>query len=393
MKERAAKPELMSFYVTDPVKLSQDLIACPSVTPEDAGAQILLADILKKAGFYTHHLPFKDVPNLFARIGTGGPHICFAGHTDVVPPGPVERWTYGPFNPHIEGDILYGRGASDMKSNVAAFVVAGINFAKKNPGFKGSISYLITGDEEGPADFGTVKVLEWMKENGHVPDVALVGEPTNPAELGDEIKIGRRGSLSGKLVVKGKQGHVGYPHLADNPVPKMVKFLEALNAHTFDTGNEFFSATNLEVTSVDTGNTVDNVIPAEIRAAFNIRFNSEWSGQTLSDKVRGILDSVSKDYDLTLTCGAESFLTKPGEWSEMVRGAVEDITGRKAAYTTHGGTSDARFVKDYCPVVEFGLINKTVHQIDENTRVSDIEKLTLIYERILERYFAKSMTV
>lgn len=380
----------MSFFVTDPVKLSQDLIACPSVTPEDAGAQVLLAAILKQAGFDIHHLPFEGVPNLFARIGTGSPHICFAGHTDVVPPGPAEKWTYGPFTPHIEGDILYGRGASDMKSNVAAFVVAGINFVKNNPGFQGSISYLITGDEEGPADFGTVKVLEWMKAHGHIPDVALVGEPTNPENLGDEVKIGRRGSLSGKLTINGKQGHVGYPHLADNPIPRMVKMLEALKAYTFDTGNEFFSATNLEVTSVDTGNTADNVIPASIRAAFNIRFNSEWTGKTLSDQVRSILDSVSTQYDLTLTCGAESFLTKPGPWTELVRAAVQDITGRLAEYTTHGGTSDARFIKDYCPVVEFGLINKTVHQINENTRVSDIEKLTRIYERVLERYLANS---
>lgn len=377
----------------DPVKLSQDLIACPSVTPEDADAQVLLAGMLQKAGFEIYHLPFENVPNLFARIGTGGPHLCFAGHTDVVPPGPEHLWSFGPFNPHIEGDILYGRGASDMKSNIAAFVVAGINFVKANPGFGGSISYLITGDEEGPADFGTVKVLEWMKENGHVPDVALVGEPTNPERLGDEVKIGRRGSLSGKLTVKGVQGHVGYPHLADNPVPRMVKMLQALNDYTFDEGNEFFSATNLEVTSVDVGNTADNVIPAEIRAAFNIRFNSGWNAETLSSKVRSILNGVSEDYELILTCGAESFLTEPGEWTELVRAAVRDITGRLAEYTTHGGTSDARFIKEYCPVVEFGLINKTVHQVNENTRVSDIVTLTKIYERVMERYFANSTTV
>lgn len=380
--------------MVDPaVKLSQDLIACPSVTPDDAGAQVLLGSMLREAGFDVHHLPFENVLNLFARIGTGGPHLCFAGHTDVVPPGPVNEWTFGPFNPHIEGDILYGRGASDMKSNVAAFIVAGMNFAKAHPDFSGSISYLITGDEEGPADFGTVKVLEWMQQKGHVPDVALVGEPTNPNALGDEVKIGRRGSLSGKLTVRGVQGHVGYPHLADNPIPRMVKMLDALKAYIFDEGNEFFAATNLEVTSVDTDNTADNVIPGAIRAAFNIRFNSEWNAETLSSKVRNILNGVSEDYDLDLTCGAESFLTQPGDWTELVRGAVQDITGRLADYTTNGGTSDARFIKEYCPVVEFGLINRTVHQVNENTKVSDIVTLTKIYERILERYFAKVSSV
>lgn len=378
----------MTDTVQPEIKLAQDLIACPSVTPEDAGAQILLAQMLRDAGFDIQHLEFEGVPNLFARIGTQSPHLCFAGHTDVVPPGPEELWKYGPFNPQIEGDILYGRGASDMKSNVAAFVVAGINFVRANPNFGGSISYLITGDEEGPADFGTVKVLEWMKAGGHVPDVALVGEPTNPENLGDEVKIGRRGSLSGKLTVKGVQGHVGYPHLADNPVPRMVKMLEALNEYTFDEGNEFFAATNLEVTSVDVGNTADNVIPAAIRASFNIRFNSVWTGETLGARVRNILNSVSEDYDLILTCGAESFLTQPGAWTELVRGAVADVTGRTPAYTTNGGTSDARFIKEYCPVVEFGLINKTVHQVNENTRVSDIVTLTKIYENILERYFS-----
>lgn len=379
----------MSCFVTnlDPVKLSQDLIACPSVTPEDAGAQVLLDNLLKDAGFTTQHLPFENVPNLFAKVGTGGKHLCFAGHTDVVPPGPEDLWTYGPFIPHIEGDILYGRGASDMKSNVAAFVVAGINFVKKHPDFGGSISYLITGDEEGPADFGTVKVLEWMKDHNHVPDVALVGEPTNPESLGDEVKIGRRGSLSGKLTVKGIQGHVGYPHLADNPVPRMVKMLDALNEYVFDDGNEFFAATNLEVTSVNVDNKADNVIPAEIQARFNIRFNSEWTGETLGTRVKNILNGVSEDYKLELTCGAESFLTQPGEWTELVRSAVSEITGRTPEYTTNGGTSDARFIKDYCPVVEFGLINKTVHQINENTRVSDIVMLTDIYERVLEKYF------
>ena len=372
-------------------ELLQALIRCPSVTPVDAGAQVLLAAELTKLGFECHHLPFgegeEETPNLFARLGTQGPHLCFAGHTDVVPPGDENAWTFGPFNPEIKDGVMYGRGASDMKGGVAAFV-AGVAAYLENNQPKGSISLLITGDEEGRALHGTVKVLEWMKAHGHVPDVAIVGEPTNPATLGQEIKIGRRGSLRGFLSVTGKQGHVAYPHLAENPLPALVKLLDALADYEFDAGNTFFPPTNLEITTIDVGNAASNIIPAQGKAAFNIRFNDHWSRESLIAKVTEILDSVSEAYEITFEGEAESFLTQPGDWSDIVRGAVQDVTGKTAEFTTNGGTSDARFVVQYCPVVEFGGINATIHQVDENIRIDDLEKLTKIYTRVLERYFA-----
>jgi succinyl-diaminopimelate desuccinylase len=368
------------------IDLLARLLACPSVTPEDAGAQDILGEYLAALGFECHHLPFGDVPNLFARIGNTGPHIGYAGHTDVVPPGPLEQWTSPPFAPEIREGFIFGRGAADMKGSVAAFAVATAEYLKIHP-LKGSISFLITGDEEGPAVDGTVKVLEWMKARGHVPDVALVGEPTNPEHLGQEIKIGRRGSLTGRLVVTGKQGHVAYPHLADNPLPRLVKLLDALASFTFDKGTEFFPATNLEVVSIDTANTVENIIPAQGRAVFNIRFNDTWSASTLSARVHEILQSTGQPYELLLSCGAESFMTQPGAWTEIVRDAVADVAGKIPAYTTNGGTSDARFLSQYCPVVECGAVNKSMHQIDEFAKISDLEDLVNIYVRVLERYF------
>lgn len=381
------------------IEIVQKLIACPSVTPKDEGAQEYLAALLEDMGFEVHHLPFGEgeerVPNLFARIGAKGPHLCFAGHTDVVPPGPEEEWTYGPFNPKIQDGVLYGRGASDMKGSVAAFI-AGIQdyFEElkevKHQSFEGSISLLITGDEEGPAIHGTVKVLEWMKENGHVPDVCLVGEPTNPDTMGQEVKIGRRGSLTGTITVSGTQGHVAYQHLADNPLPRLVEMLDALSQETFDEGSEFFPPTNLEITTIDVGNTASNVIPAGGSATFNIRFSDQWSGKTLSARIREILDSCGHDYDLSLREGAESFLTQPGDWTQTVSEAIKDALDQDddISLTTNGGTSDARFVHHYCPVVEFGGINATIHQINENAKVSDLEDLKKIYTRILEKYFA-----
>ena len=375
------------------ITLTQNLIACPSVTPEDAGAQAMLSAFLEEAGFTCHHLPFgkggEYVPNLFAHIGTGEKHLCYAGHTDVVPPGPADKWTYGAFTPTIKDGVLYGRGASDMKGSVAAFACAAARYIEKHGAPEGgSISMLITGDEEGPAENGTIKVLEWMAANGHIPSVALVGEPTNPSELGQEIKIGRRGSLSGTLTVSGKQGHVAYPHLADNPMPRLIKMVDALCDYTFDKGTEFFAATNLEVTSIDVGNTASNVIPASGRAVFNIRFNDTWNGASLSTKLHDILKSVGGAYELSLHEGSESFMTKPGEWSETVSRAVAEITGKTPVLTTSGGTSDARFVHKYCPVVEFGPINATIHQIDENAKVADLESLVEIYERVITLYFA-----
>lgn len=371
--------------------LTADLIRCPSVTPIDAGALVYLAEQLRALGFETHMLSFGEgtakTPNLFARLGTSGPHICYGGHTDVVPAGDEARWTYGPFTPTVKDGVLYGRGASDMKGSVAAFTAAVAAYLKHNGAPKGSISLLITGDEEGPATNGTIKVLEWMAANGHIPDVALVGEPTNPQFLGQEIKIGRRGSLSGTLSVAGKQGHVAYPHIADNPIPRMVELLHILSAAKLDEGNDFFPASNLEITTIDVGNTADNVIPARAHAKFNIRFNDHWSGDSLSAHLRALLDETGHAYDLTLTQGAQSFLTQPGPWSAIVKKAVESITGQSPAYTTNGGTSDARFFVKYCPVVEFGGVNKTIHQVDENAAIEDLENLTRIFTRVLELYF------
>lgn len=372
------------------INLLERLVACPSVTPDDAGAQDILATHLESLGFTCHRLTFEDetgsIPNLFARIGTNGPHLCFAGHTDVVPPGDEAAWTYGPFTPTIKDGVIYGRGTSDMKGGVAAFVCAAETYLKTNTP-KGSISLLITGDEEDLAINGTVKVLDWMAQNDHTPDVAIVGEPTNPAHLGQEIKIGRRGSLSGFITVKGQQGHVAYQHLADNPLPRLIQLTNALASHEFDTGSEFFAPTNLEITTIDVGNPATNIIPESGRASFNIRFNDHWNNESLKAKITEILDNTDKNYDIKFEGNAESFITKPGEWSETVRDAVTEISGHTPAYTTTGGTSDARFTVNHCPTIECGAINDSIHQIDENAKVQDLEDLTKIYTRILEKYF------
>ncbi len=376
--------------MSNTISLLEKLIACASVTPVDDGAQDILAEELSKLGFECHRLPFGDgddeVPNLFARLGSDGPHLCFAGHTDVVPPGPDDQWTYGPFTPTIKNGIIYGRGATDMKGGVAAFVCALSAYLKGNTP-KGSISVLITGDEEAVSINGTAKVLEWMAENSQLPDVAIVGEPTNPKELGQEIKIGRRGSLNGGVTVTGKQGHVAYQQLADNPMPRLIKMADALASYQFDEGNEFFPASNLEITSIDVGNTATNIIPASGQIKFNIRFNNQWSSDTLKAKIKDILDGIGEAYEIAFEGNAESFITQPGEWSEIVRNAVTDVVGRTPDFTTNGGTSDARFIVQYCPVIECGAVNESAHHIDENARVEDLEQLTLIYQKILERYF------
>ncbi|MGQ0526606.1 MAG: succinyl-diaminopimelate desuccinylase [Alphaproteobacteria bacterium] len=390
MSVHAAKPPSTSSCVTDVVTLAQNLVRCPSVTPEDAGAQAYLSGVLKKLGFECQNLPFGNVPNLFARLGTGHPHICFAGHTDVVPPGPENLWTHPPFEGVIKDRKLYGRGASDMKGGVAAFTAAIAAYLQEHgKPAKGSISLLITGDEEGVAVDGTVKVLQWMKDHGHVPDAAIVGEPTNPDELGQEIKVGRRGSMSCEIHVRGRQGHAAYPRLADNPLPRLVKLLGALTAHEFDKGSEFFQATNLEITSIDVGNPAKNVIPAAGRADFNIRFSDLWTNASIEKKIREILDSVKAPYELKITSGnAESFLSTPGPLAELVKQAVKHVTGRTPALTTNGGTSDARFIQKYCPVVEVGAINATVHQVDEHARIDHLEGTMKIYKKILELWFA-----
>ena len=381
---------------TDPIELTRALIRCASVTPTDGGALGLTGAALERLGFTIHHMTFSedgtpDVSNLYARLGDCGPNFCFAGHTDVVPVGDAEAWNLEPFAAEIRDDILYGRGAADMKGAVAAFIAAVDRFlGKRNGQFEGSISLLITGDEEGPAINGTVKVLDWLANRGENLDHCLVGEPTNPDNLGDMIKIGRRGSLTGTLTVKGIQGHVAYPHLADNPLPRLIKMMDRFTSHLFDNGNAHFTPTNLELASIDVGNTASNVIPAQATALFNIRFNTEQTSDNLEEWLREQCAAVGGDYTLNISIGAQPFLTQPGPFTELISNAVEEVTGIKPALTTTGGTSDARFIHHHCPVAEFGLISETMHKVDEQAAVSDIEQLTRIYTRILESYFEQS---
>ena len=381
---------------TDPIELTRALIRCASVTPTDGGALGLTGAALERLGFTNHHMTFSEdgtpnVSNLYARLGDCGPNFCFAGHTDVVPVGDAKGWNLEPFAAEIRDDILYGRGAADMKGAVAAFIAAVDKFlGKRNGQFEGSISLLITGDEEGPAINGTVKVLDWLVNRGENLDHCLVGEPTNPDNLGDMVKIGRRGSLTGTLTVKGIQGHVAYPHLADNPLPRLIKMMDRFTSHLFDNGNQHFTPTNLELASIDVGNTASNVIPAQAAALFNIRFNTEQTSDDLEEWLREQCDAVGGDYTLNISIGAQPFLTQPGPFTKLISDAVEEVTGIKPALTTTGGTSDARFIHHHCPVAEFGLISETMHKVDEQAAVSDIEQLTRIYTRILESYFEQS---
>ena len=374
--------------------LLQDLIRCPSVTPEEGGALALLEHVLKPAGFLVDRPVFSDedtpdVENLFATIGDGGPHLVFAGHTDVVPTGPEEKWTHPPFAAEIADGVLYGRGSADMKGGVACFVAAALDWLDGGSR-PGRISFLITGDEEGPAINGTVKLLEWAAEHGHRFDACLVGEPTNAEQVGEAIKVGRRGSVSGTITVIGKQGHAAHPHLADNPVPRLLTLAKALADAQFDNGNERFPPTNLEITSVDVGNTAFNVIPARATARFNIRFTDDWTYDTMTARIRAILDEAGRGtYDLDFVrFNSPAFHTDAGSLIDPLVAAIEAETGLTPERSTGGGTSDARFIKDYCPVVEFGLVYSTIHQIDERVPVSDVELLTRIYRRFIEGYFA-----
>ncbi|TNE33287.1 MAG: succinyl-diaminopimelate desuccinylase [Alphaproteobacteria bacterium] len=382
------------------VELTQALMRCPSVTPCDAGALDVLQEALEKIGFTCHRLPFSDentpdVDNLYARYGTKGPNFCFAGHTDVVPVGDTDNWSVDPFGAEIKDGILYGRGASDMKAAVASFAASADRFIRAaGAGFKGSISLLITGDEEGPSVNGTRKVLKWMEENGEKIDHCLVGEPTNPTEMGEMVKIGRRGSYTGFLTVTGTEGHVAYPHLANNPMPPLIEMTAGLNRMELDDGNEHFQPSNLEITTIDVGNTAGNVIPKSARATFNIRFNTHHSHDSLDEKIHALLDEVAAKYKVTYQLQALKnsvpFLTPEGEFSELVVSAIEKRLGRRPELSTTGGTSDARYIKDYCPVVEFGLVGQTMHKIDERTNVSDIEALADIYTDILKGYFTET---
>jgi succinyl-diaminopimelate desuccinylase len=387
--------------MNDAVSITRDLIRCASVTPADAGALGVLENILTAAGFEVHRVTFSepgtaDVDNLYARIGTSAPHITFAGHTDVVPPGDEAAWSHGAFSGDVKDGFLYGRGAVDMKGGIACSVAAVLEYLAANDGKPqknggGSISFLITGDEEAISVNGTVKLLSWVAARGETFDHCVLGEPSNVEELGDCIKIGRRGSQSGTLVVDGLQGHVAYPHRAANPVPDISRLVVALSDEPLDRGSAQFQPSNLEFTSIDVGNTASNVIPGQARAKFNIRFNDNHTQETLRTLVEA---------RMTKACGnrirarieweysnSNVFVTKPGPFTDLAVSAIEEVTGRKPELSTSGGTSDARFISSYCPVIEFGLVGQTMHQIDERTPVSDLEKLTKIYRGVLDRYF------
>src|SRR5579871_1150343 len=379
----------------DPVALARDLLRCPSVTPAEGGALALLEKVLSGAGFTVHRIVSSepgadDVENLYARIGTGSPHLVLAGHTDVVPPGDEQRWQHGPFAGEIVDGVLFGRGAVDMKGGIACLVAAVLDHLAANGGRpKGSISFLITGDEEGIAVNGTVKLLQWAAARGEKFDHCILGEPTNPKQLGETVKIGRRGSLNGTLIVTGVQGHVAYPSLADNPVRRMVNILAALMAGPLDAGSPHFDPSNLEFTSVDVGNKTVNVIPAEARARFNIRFNDHHTQASLRALVETRARTAANGGQFHIEwepSNADVFLTKPDSFVELVSHAITETTGREPVLSTSGGTSDARFIKDYCPVVEFGLVNATMHKIDECVATADLVTLAAIYRRILDRY-------
>ena len=380
------------------ISFAQKLIQCPSVTPKEGGALTYLQQLLEPIGFETHRLKFEDsdtpaVENLYASFGSGTPHLVFAGHTDVVPEGPIESWTYPPYEGLIDNNILYGRGAVDMKGGIAAFVSASKQVIQQHSSnFDGKISLLITGDEEGPAINGTKKVLAWCKKNGEIFDACLVGEPTNPKILGEAIKIGRRGSLSATLTVFGTQGHVAYPELAHNPIPDVIQLLSDLTAEPLDQGTNDFQPSNLEITSINDGYYVRNVIPKSVQAFFNIRYNDKWTQETLMNHINGILktsgDKINAKYSVEYSSdGADSFVTKNTELIDTLSNAINKEVNLMPSLSTDGGTSDARFIKNYCPVVEFGLVNETIHQIDERVPTEDLIKLSQIYYRFLVDFF------
>jgi succinyl-diaminopimelate desuccinylase len=388
--------------MTDALSIARDLVRCPSVTPADAGALGVLEKLLKAAGFETHRITFgeagtADVDNLYARIGSEAPHITFAGHTDVVPPGDESAWTVGAFSGEVKDGFLYGRGTVDMKGGIACSVASVLQYLEDHGGKpradgKGSISFLITGDEEDISVNGTIKLLQWVAARGEKFDHCVLGEPSNVETLGDCIKIGRRGSQSGTLYVEGIQGHVAYPHRASNPVPDISRLIVALSDEPLDHGSAQFQPSNLEFTSVDVGNPTSNVIAGQAHAKFNIRFNDLHTQQTLRELVETRLAKATgnriKARIVWEPSNANVFVTKPGAFTDLAVAAIEEITGRKPELSTSGGTSDARFISHYCPVIEFGLVGQTMHQIDERASVADIEKLTRIYRGILDRYFA-----
>ena len=377
----------------DPVELTAELIRCPSVTPANAGAIEVLERLLSSAGFECHRADRSGIANLFARWGNKGANRSFGfnGHTDVVPPGDADAWTRPPFSGDIENGILWGRGATDMKSGVAAFAAAAVEFVEETAP-DGAVILTITGDEEGDAEHGTRALLDWMRGAGESMSVCLVGEPTCPDTMGEMIKIGRRGSMTAFFTATGVQGHSAYPHRAKNPVPAMARLMDRLAQHELDTGTEFFDPSTLAVTTIDTGNPANNVIPATCRATVNLRFNDSHSSASLTDWLQAEINAVAEEtgirFEMRTKVSGESFLTPPGELSTLVAGVVEAETGVTPLLSTTGGTSDARFVKDHCPVVEFGLVGKTMHKVDERVEVAQIHQLKQIYRSILEVYFA-----
>ncbi len=379
------------------LQLAKELMKFPSITPRDAGVMRFLEKKLKKIGFKTKILNFeeknfKPVKNLYARIGNKGPNFCFAGHLDVVPPGNMKDWTVNPFRPTIKKGYLIGRGANDMKGSVAAFVSAASIFLNNNKSFNGSISLLITGDEEGDAVNGTKKVVDYLKKRKERINFCLVGEPTNPNKLGEMIKIGRRGSLSGKIEIIGTQGHVAYPHRANNPSTIIIKILNELKNIKFDKGTKNFQPTNLEITKINIDNNADNVIPKTANATFNIRFNNKHSSSSIKRKINKILSKVNKKnkskFKIDYRVSGEAFLTKQNATTNMIQNVIKKITKVRPKLSTTGGTSDARFLKNISPCLEFGLVGKTMHKIDEAVSLKDLKKLTKIYANILDNYFS-----
>ena len=378
------------------LQLAKELIRFPSVTPVDAGVMSFLEKKLKQLGFKTKVLEFREknskpVKNLYARLGNKSPNFCYAGHLDVVPAGNLKDWTVNPFKPSIKKGHLIGRGANDMKSSIAAFVAAISNFIENYSDFKGSISLLVTGDEEGVAINGTKKVVEYLKKRKEKIDFCLVGEPTNPSKLGEMIKIGRRGSMNGRLTITGVQGHVAYPHRANNPSTALVQILKEIKDIKFDQGTKDFQATNLEITKININNTADNVIPGLATATFNIRFNNKHSSTSLKNKVNKVIKKISaknkSKYKIEYSVSGEAFLTNPNKTTFMIQDIIKKITKIKPKLSTTGGTSDARFIRNIAPCLEFGLVGKTMHKVDEAVSLSDLKKLTLIYSNILKNYF------
>ncbi|MGL4238073.1 MAG: succinyl-diaminopimelate desuccinylase [Tabrizicola sp.] len=383
----------MPFDPIDPVELTAKLIRCPSVTPAEGGAIALLAGVLAGAGFTCTRVDRGGIANLYARWGKAGANRAFGfnGHTDVVPVGDAAAWTHDPFGAEIEDGVMYGRGACDMKSGVAAFVAAAVDFVRETPP-DGAVILAITGDEEGEGKDGTIAILDWMAFNGERMTHCLVGEPTCPNEMGDMMKIGRRGSMTVKITAVGVQGHSAYPHRAKNPLTALVRLLARLDAEPLDRGNADFDPSTLAITTIDCGNPASNVIPARATATINIRFNDTHSGETLSAWLRSeaeaVQDATGVEIGLAISVSGEAFVTPPGEFAALVAKAVAAETGRKPARSTSGGTSDARFVKDHCPVIEFGLVGKTMHQVDERVEIAHIVQLKAIYARVLRDYFA-----